>query len=144
MSPSDAIDRTELRVLARRPLSRTVDWGMEFEGERFRGSREGRSVRSFGGGLVASLGWDFLPNEFVNPTLAFGWGGAVYSSAFPPGGTRWNGTSWFGLDLAAPVSRSLKVVVSMRELHHSNGRGMVSSNPAYDAYDLGMGVRWQH
>lgn len=143
MSPSDAIERTEIRVQAKRPLSKSVDWGVELGGERFTGERDGRAVRAFGGGLVASLAWNFLPNGVLDPTLVFGWGGAFYTSPFPPGGTRWNGTSWFGLDLASPAAKGLSLVLSLRELHHSNGRGMVATNPAYDAYDLGIGVRWQ-
>lgn len=91
---------------------------------------------------MASLAWDFLPNPYLEPSLAFAWGGALYSAPFPPGGTRWNGTSWFGLDLVAPLFPRFALVVSFRELHHSNGRGIVASNPAYDAYDLGIGFRW--
>ena len=59
---------------------------------------------------------------------------------FPPAGTRLNGTPHFGLGLSARLRRETRLVAGLRQLHMSNGRGMVPENPSFDGLGAYVGL----
>ena len=134
------LDKLELRLGLERRFSPALSAGLELAGVRFSGSRDGVGVRTLGLTALPVARWHFLRFGGSSVAFEFGFGGARFASAFPPGGTRWNGYSAFGLSLTAAAGSGLAFTGGVRFLHHSNGRGLVTENPAYDGVSLHAGV----
>lgn len=143
IAPSQDIRKREGRVGGEQVFHPALSGGPEFALVRFTGSRNGQDADSKGGTLLYQLKWHPLRYRGYSLYLGFGFGGAYFLSPFPPGGTRFNGYSFFGAGLVAPVGRHALVLFDVREMHHSNGRGLVADNPAFDglSFNLGLGFR---
>jgi hypothetical protein len=115
--------------------------GVELALLRFVGVRDGRAVDCGGATLLPVVAWHFWRSGQASLAFDLGFGGAVFYPAFPPGGTMFNGYSAVGLQARLPLRRDIGLVVGVRALHHSNGRGFVTENPAFDglAFNLGAG-----
>lgn len=143
IAPSDHIHKSEGRLGVEQVFHPALSGGPELAVLRFSGSRDGRDANSAGGTLLYQLKWHALRYRGYSLYAGFGFGGAYFLSPFPPGGTRFNGYSFFGTGLVAPMGRHLLLLLDVREMHHSNGRGLVADNPAFDglSVNLGLGVR---
>jgi hypothetical protein len=140
LTPNQSIYKWEQR------LGAELRWGAPFSARlelsfvRMAGSRAGRDASCVGVTLLPPLVWHFA--RFGESSLAFqfGLGGAWFSEPFPPGGTHLNGYSSVGLGVRVALARSTVLMLDGRLLHHSNGRGFVPDNPAFDSVGLDVGV----
>ena len=107
---------------------------------------EMRQVSSTGLGGALLLRWHFLNRQRWSSFLDLGWGLLLTDDEFPPGGTELNGTRQYGLGLTYRVSDRLHLTFGARQLHVSNGRGIVDDNPSYDGIGtyLGSAFRLGH
>lgn len=117
--------------------------GPELALVRFTGHRQGAAVDTLGATAVYQLKWHALRWAGASLDLQFGMGGAAFARPFPPGGTRLNGASLYGVGLVVPLGARWLLLADVRGFHHSNGRGLVTTNPAFDgtSVDVGVGVR---
>lgn len=109
----------------------------------FLGERAGQDVNASAVTLMPLLRWSFVRTSAVRVAFDFGLGGGFFTPEFPPGGTRWNGYSLFGLSGSLALSARQWLVVDIREMHHSNGRGIVDSNPAFDGVSVNLGAAFE-
>jgi hypothetical protein len=114
--------------------------GPELSLVRFVGVRDGREASTFGVTLLPVVAWHFWRAGNASLALDIGFGGAVFLPAFPPGGTALNGYSAVGLQARMPLRRDVSLLLGVRAFHHSNGRGFVSENPAFDGVALNVGA----
>ncbi|MFO0581948.1 MAG: acyloxyacyl hydrolase [Anaeromyxobacter sp.] len=136
------IDKLELRVAATRRFAPSLSAGLELAGVRFDGTRGGVVADASGFTALPVARWHFLRFGESSCAFEFGFGGSRFARPFPPGGTRWNGYSAWGLGADLDVGAGLGVTGGIRFLHHSNGRGLVTDNPAYDGLSLHLGLRY--
>lgn len=117
--------------------------GAELAIVHFLGVRDGRTVDTLGVTLLPIVRWSFLRHRAFACSFDVGLGLGIFTDAFPPGGTPWNGYSTFGIALEHALDDRVVVLGGLRLLHHSNGRGIVEENPAFDgaAVHVGIGVR---
>lgn len=127
-------------------------WGFEYRvgpplsvgGElaivRFAGVRDERAAKTIGVTLLPVVAWHFLRVGDASVAIDIGYGGALFLPAFPPGGTSLNGYSAVGLQCRLPLRRDVLLIVGVRAMHHSNGRGFVADNPAFDGLALNIGA----
>jgi hypothetical protein len=140
MGINSSIRKAEYRSGLERRFTPAFSFAGEVAVVRFEGARNGRDASTWGVTLLPLARWNFLRGESGRLAFEFGIGGAVFSEKFPPGGTSLNGYSAFGLTAEIALSRHFSLIFGVRELHHSNGRGLVPSNPAYDAISGNMGT----
>lgn len=72
--------------------------------------------------------------------MEWGWGITLTNDDFPPKGTRINATPQFGVRTIWDVSPSFTLTAGLHNFHLSNGKGIVSNNPAYDAWGFSVGL----
>lgn len=108
-----------------------------------RGSRAGKDVGTWGAGLAAGLRWHFVDRRDFSLFADWSMGFVVMADPFPPPGTRFNGTPNFGFGTSVRVKEATCVVAGVRQLHISNGRGMVARNPSYDGFGGYVGLAWK-
>lgn len=142
MDVNRGIRRWDIRAAWEHDFRPSLTGAPEFSVERFEGERGGRDAASTGFTLMYVLTWNAWRGENFFAGIEFGWGGGLYTKAFPAGGTRYNGYSQFGAQVGWRLSPDWSLVADVREMHHSNGRGMVERNPAYDALDFAFGARF--
>jgi len=104
------------------------------------GRRDGRSVDTIGLGLAFALRWHFLRQLGFSLYTDWGFGLMVGLNAFPPEGTHYNGTPYFGLGLSARLRQDIQLLAGLRQLHISNGKGVVPENPSFDGLGAYLGV----
>ncbi len=104
------------------------------------GRRDGVSVATYGLGLSFAVRWHFL--QASGFSLFTDWGlGMMYGvEPFPPGGTRWNFTPHYGAGVSVPLRPDVHVLAGVRQLHMSNGKGLVEENPSFDGLGVHVGV----
>lgn len=106
---------------------------------RFDGSRHidstGEALEAATSGVGAALivRWHLLRQKRWSSYLDLGWGLLVTDEDFPPGGTSLNGTSQYGLGLTWRADDRIHIVAGARQLHVSNGKGLVDENPSFDS-----------
>jgi len=114
--------------------------GVELALVRFVGERDARSVNCVGTTLLPVVAWHFFRSGGASLAFDLGYGGALFHPAFPPGGTALNGYSAVGLQARLPLRRDVSLLLGVRAMHHSNGRGFVSENPAFDGIVFNVGA----
>ncbi len=114
--------------------------GLELALLRFVGVRDARAVDCVGGTLLPVVAWHFWRSEGASLAFDLGFGAAVFHPAFPPGGTAFNGYSAVGLQGRLALRRDIALLLGVRALHHSNGRGFAADNPAFDGLALNIGA----
>jgi hypothetical protein len=109
----------------------------------FVGRRGGRPVDTFGVTVLPLVRWSFVRTGSFACSFDAGLGLALFGDGFPPGGTQLNGYSTFGLAIEHALTDRVALLGGVRAIHHSNGRGFVDDNPAFDgvAIHLGAGAR---
>jgi hypothetical protein len=115
--------------------------GVELALVHFVGMRDERAVDSVGPTVLPVVAWHFWRSRGASFAFDLGFGGALFYPAFPPGGTLLNGYSVVGLQARLPLRRDIGLLLGVRALHHSNGRGFTADNPAFDglAFNVGAG-----
>ncbi|MFT3917056.1 MAG: acyloxyacyl hydrolase [Anaeromyxobacteraceae bacterium] len=136
------LDKLELRAGAMRRFAPSLSAGLELAAVRFEGTRGGVIADATGVTALPLARWHFLRLGESSCAFEFGFGGARFARPFPPGGTRWNGYSAWGLGADLDLGRGVAVAGGVRFLHHSNGRGLVTDNPAYDGLSFHVGLRY--
>jgi len=114
--------------------------GLEVALVRFLGERDERAAKTLGATLLPVVAWHFWRSGDASLAFDIGYGGAVFLPAFPPGGTSLNGYSTVGLQGRLPLRRDVVLLLGVRAMHHSNGRGFVADNPAFDGIALNLGA----
>lgn len=134
------IRKVETRWGADYRIGAPLSVGVELALLRFVGVRDEHAVDCAGATLFPVVAWHFWRSG--NASLAFdlGLGAAVFYPAFPPGGTMLNGYSAVGLQARLPLRRDVSLLLGLRALHHSNGRGVVTQNPAFDGLAVNIGA----
>lgn len=102
------------------------------------GVRDGTASTARGLAAIYVARWYALRSRLATLYLTFGFGGIAYSAPFPSGGTYLNGNSMFGAGLVLALGAAAALRLEARQVHTSNGRGIVPENPAYDGLELGV------
>ena len=97
-----------------------------------RGDREGENAEVGGLGGFFALRWHFLRKARWSLYLNQGVGPLLFFKEFPPGGTKVNALTQYGVGMSAQVRDVFIVNLGVRHVHISNGKGMVADNPSYD------------
>lgn len=115
--------------------------GPELSLVKFSGSRNGFSAATQGITAAYILKWLFLKNNSFSLFFEHGWGFAAFANEFPPQGTKLNGNSLVGLGMFLYTSPKALLLFDARLIHHSNGKGLVENNPAFDGilFHIGYG-----
>jgi len=121
-------------------VGRPLSVGVELALVRFLGVRDERAAKTLGATLLPVVAWHFWRAGDASLALDIGYGGALFLPAFPPGGTSLNGYSAVGLQGRLPLRRDVVLLIGVRAMHHSNGRGFVADNPAFDGVALNLGA----
>ena len=101
-----------------------------------------READGLGAGLLGLLRWSPLRLSAVEPYVEASSGMVFTLEAFPPGGTVWNFWSRWGVGVSIGIRGELALVVGVRRLHISNGKGFGHPrNPAYDGAGFVVGLR---
>lgn len=114
--------------------------GAELAAVRFAGVRDERPAKTIGVTVLPVVAWHFLRVGDASLAIDIGYGGALFLPPFPPGGTSLNGYSAVGLQCRLPLRRDVLLMLGLRAIHHSNGRGFVADNPAFDGVALNIGA----
>jgi Lipid A 3-O-deacylase (PagL) len=136
---NDGLSRYELDTGVERRLSRALSFDVELGAVRFQGVRDGRDAAADGVVVIPRLAWHFARLGGSSLLLDFGLGGALFSRDFPPGGTRLNGYSAIGVGARLALTEELQAFAALRLMHHSNGKGLVADNPAFDGVAVSLG-----
>ena len=134
---------TRARV-ARLGFSQQIRDGFAFVGELGLSSFDEPTRRSdtLAADVSALLRWDAFDIGRWRGFLEFGLGLMLSDREFPTGGTSLNGTRHVGAGLAYRVDEDLQVLLSVRQQHVSNGRGLVADNPSWDGLGAFVGFSW--
>ncbi len=101
-----------------------------------------READGLGAGLLGLLRWSPLRLWAVEPYVEASSGMVFTLEAFPPGGTVWNFWSRWGVGVSIGIRGKLALVVGVRRVHISNGKGFGHPrNPAYDGVGFVVGLR---
>lgn len=129
--PSDQIDGAAVRVGAEYLFHPAFGFGPEVSFVQFSGFRDGpNTARGVAATYVAR--WYALRSNHMSVYGMFGFGGVAFDTPFPRNGTQLDGTSLWGAGVLLGALR-----LEVRQLHSSNGKGLVLDNPAYDGLELG-------
>lgn len=142
IAPNANVRRIQYHLGLGRRFSPSFGASVELGGASFVGSRAGEPVSTLGFSLLPVARWTFLKTALAKTYFDFGFGGAFFQRSFPPGGTRLNGYSTVGVGIEIPLRNDLSVHLQLRQMHHSNGRGFVADNPAFDGVNYGVGATW--
>lgn len=104
------------------------------------GRRDGRVVDTVGLGFASGLRWHFRLRPRYGLYAEWGAGFMVATDAFPPQGTSWNGMSYFGAGVNAGAGDGLQILAGLRQMHVSNGKGLVPQNPSFDGLGGYLGL----
>ena len=137
---NQAVDIGELRLGLGHYFRDRLGFYGELSLYRPTGQREGRSVDTIGLGLAFALRWHFLRCPGYSFYADWGLGLMVGLDPFPPAGTRHNGTPHFGLGLSARLRQDTQLLAGLRQLHMSNGKGLVPENPSFDGLGAYLGI----
>lgn len=140
ISPSESIRKAETRAGLELRVAPPLSLRFELAAVRFAGSRDGRDAGVVGLTALPLLSWHFWRLGPSSLTFDFGLGGAWFSRPFPPGGTALDGYSTVGLGTRIALGHRLFATADARGFHHSNGRGFVADNPAFDGIGVDVGV----
>lgn len=105
-----------------------------------RGRRDGRSADTGAAAATFGLRWHVHRGHGHSLFLEWGSGGLLALHPFPPGGTRLNAASHFGAGIDVALPRGLGLRAGIRQMHVSNGKGMVAENPSFDGLGGYAGV----
>ncbi len=101
-----------------------------------------READGLGAGLLGLIRWSPLRLWAVEPYVEASSGMVFTLEAFPPGGTVWNFWSRWGVGVSIGILGEVALVVGLRRLHISNGKGFGHPrNPAYDGAGVVVGLR---
>jgi Lipid A 3-O-deacylase (PagL) len=142
IAPNANVRRIQYHLGLGRRFSPSFGASVELGGVSFVGSRAGVPVSTLGVSLLPAARWTFLKTDLVKTYFDFGFGGAVFQRSFPPAGTHLNGYSTVGVGIELLLRNDLSVHLQLRQIHHSNGRGFVADNPAFDGVNYGVGASW--
>lgn len=143
IAPGADVTGTSLRLGLERRFFAALGAGPELAGLAFTGTRDGARVSARGVAVTYVLRWHAVRRGASSMFFELGWGGALFATRFPPGGTHANGTSMIGAGLQLELGWRIALRVEAREVHVSNGKGIVPENPAFDGLELGAHVaRW--
>jgi len=137
---NQAVDIAELRLGLGHYFRDRLGFYGELSLYRPTGERNGRSVDTIGLGLAFALRWHFLRRPSYSLYADWGLGLMVGLDPFPPAGTRHNGIPHFGLGLSARFRQDTQLLAGFRQLHISNGKGLVPENPSFDGLGAYLGV----
>ena len=98
----------------------------------FRGTRDDISVDTEIVGGACLLRWHFFNGRRISSFIDYGYGIMMAHEAFPPAGTKFNFSAQYGLGMTIKIRDWLHSVIGFRQLHISNGKGMVPENPSFD------------
>lgn len=140
ISPSEGSTGHDVRLHLEQRFLAGLGGGPELALIQLHGRRDDVDTSARGGALTYVLRWHALRHGASSAYLQFGWGGAMFVEPFPRGGTRFNGTSMFGAGVQLGLGRGGALRVDVREVHVSNGKGLVPENPAFDGVQLALGV----
>ena len=98
----------------------------------FRGSRDDVSVDTEAVGGACMLRWHFVNQSRFSIYLDYGYGILMAHESFPPAGTKFNFSRQYGLGLTVKIRDWVHGVFGFRQLHISNGKGIVPNNPSFD------------
>ena len=137
---SEEIDIHELRLGLGHYFRDRLGFYGELSLYRPAGQRDRRQVDTIGLGLAFALRWHFLRRPDFSLYADWGLGLMAALDPFPPAGTRHNGTPHFGLGLSARLRRNTQLLIGLRQLHMSNGKGLVPENPSFDGLGGYVGI----
>ena len=101
-----------------------------------------READGLGAGFLGLLRWSPLRLSTVQPYVEASSGMVFTLEEFPPGGTVWNFWSRWGVGVSIGIRGELALVVGVRRVHISNGKGFGHPrNPAYDGAGVVVGLR---
>lgn len=133
--------KVELRAAYDNFFIDELSGGPELSYVHFKGKRNGVDVNTSGITCAYILKWHFTQSEKFSLYFEHGLGGSYFVNEFPPKGTKLNGFSQVGLGVYFKTWEKGLIVFDARLMHHSNGKGIVEKNPAYDGmvFHLGYG-----
>ena len=137
---NEAVDISELRLGLGRYFRDRLGLYGELSLYRPTGWRDSRSVDTVALGFAFALRWHFLRRPGFSLYTDWGIGLMVGVDRFPPAGTHYNGTPHFGLGLNGRLREDIRLLVGLRRLHISNGKGYVPENPSFDGLGAYLGV----
>ena len=97
-----------------------------------RGKHEGSQADTEGLGGFFALRWHFIRQGRWSAYLNHGIGPIWFAKAFPPGGTKLNALTQYGVGVSAAVGNTSIINIGLRHSHVSNGKGGVDDNPSFD------------
>jgi lipid A 3-O-deacylase len=109
-----------------------IQWNQSFKDTTYQNN-------AFGAGPVLQIRIEPLVIKRFSISLDVGTGLIVYSSRFPYGGDYYNFMSRVGASLIYQINNKFSIGVSGKWMHVSNGQGLGSFNPSYEA--AGMSVQ---
>ena len=99
------------------------------------------SAQVMGAALSALMRLDVITHHHNSVFIDGGFGFLLTAKEFPPGGTIWNFMSRYGVGLSISIEPQVNLIMGVRHIHISNGKGYGhSQNPAYDGNGLYGGV----
>jgi len=98
------------------------------------GERDGIDADVEGIGAFFALRWHFIRMKNWSLFLNHGIGPLLFFEEFPPGGTKLNGLTQYGVGMKIRISNSKFINLGVRHIHISNGKGFVDDNPSYDGH----------
>ncbi|MDH3891161.1 MAG: acyloxyacyl hydrolase [candidate division Zixibacteria bacterium] len=107
------------------------------------GYRDGVSAKTIGLGLSFAVRWHFVRRPSFSFFTDWGVGFMVGSKSFPPGGTKYNATPNFGLGISTEFVLGWRILMGLRQLHMSNGKGLVANNPSFDGLGGFIGLAFR-
>jgi hypothetical protein len=136
--PSELIDGAAIRLGAEYRFHPAFGFGPEVSFLQLSGFRDGRPSTARGAAATYVARWYALRSNTASLYGMFGFGGVAFDAPFPRGGTRLDGTSLWGVGGSLGLGAHGWLSLEARQLHSSNGKGLVPENPAYDGLELGL------
>jgi hypothetical protein len=137
---SEDVEITELRLGLGHYFRERLGFYGEVSLYRPSGQRDARTVDTAALGLAFAVRWHFLRRSSFGLYTDWGMGVMAGLDPFPPAGTNANGTPHFGVGLSARLRQRMQLLVGLRHLHMSNGKGLVAENPSFDGLGAYLGV----
>lgn len=137
-APSDQIDGAAVRLGAEYRFYPAFGLGPEVSFIQLSGFRDGAANTARGIAATYVARWYALRAGASSLYGLFGFGGVAFDAPFPRAGTRLDGTSLWGVGATLGLGERGWLRLEARQLHASNGKGLVPDNPAYDGLELGV------
>lgn len=128
------ISMTEAQFGVALPLGFRVEKGADIHLTGFNGERAGQSVNTEGIGASFHLRWHYLSFPSWSSYIEYGAGFMLTTENFPPDGTWYNFLTSYGGGFDVHIRDNLHLLLGVRNVHLSNGKGMVRDNPTFEGF----------